>query len=265
MSLLTRVARRLAPAPASESADQEQASVDQFLAEHYPGDGWKALSPDVKKIWVQFYPIIVGEGVRSIAYVGANVGGTALVLNAAFPGLRLFLIEPVPHVFQTLLENVGSQQNIHCIPMAAGAEEGDCEMYVDSYAMASSLLPYTPAARKEYPFLGKQDRVTVPVKPLDTILQDCAGDQEIDMVVMDVQGYEDAVIRGAERTLSRCKVVMSELSLEGLYAGSSLFDSVYQALVKRGFRLRHLLNPHVGKSCQIIQIDGVFVRDSLPG
>jgi hypothetical protein len=77
---------------------------------------------------------------------------------------------------------------------------------------------------------------------------------------MDVQGYENEVLLGAKETLKSCKAVISELSLQTLYGGSSTFDSVYQVLVHQGFQLQYLLNPMQGKSLQILQIDGIFVR-----
>jgi hypothetical protein len=99
----------------------------------------------------------------------------------------------------------------------------------------------------------------VQVKALDDILQCCAADH-IDMLIMDVQGYEDRVLEGAERTLRSCKVIMSELSLQELYSGSSTFHSVYQALVNKEFYLRQLMNPLKGANQTILQIDGIFVR-----
>ncbi len=78
---------------------------------------------------------------------------------------------------------------------------------------------------------------------------------------MDVQGYENEVLLGAQETLKSCKVVISELSLQALYRGSSTLDSVYQTLVHQGFQLQYLINPMQGVSHQILQIDGIFVRE----
>jgi len=52
---------------------------------------------------------------------------------------------------------------------------------------------------------------------------------------MYVQGYENEVLKRAFTTLQKCKTVMSELSLEPLYQGSSSFGSVYQTLNSAGF------------------------------
>ncbi len=83
---------------------------------------------------------------------------------------------------------------------------------------------------------------------------------DVDLLVMDVQGYEDEVLRGAKETLKSCKIVISELSLQALYKNSSTFDSVYQTLIHQGFLLQYLVNPMQGESRQILQMDGIFVR-----
>ena len=135
-------------------------------------------------------------------------------------------------------------------------------MFADDYSPTSSLLPYEPIALQEYPFLGKQVTVKVHVKPFDSILQDHKG---IDLVLVDVQGYQDKVLPGANGIPKSYMVVISELSLQPLYAGSSTFNSVYQFLVRAGFRLRFLTNPMQGEGQQILQIDGVFVREGAEG
>ena len=238
--------------------------LDDFLAEHYPGNGWKDLSPGAKQIWVDLSPVFSTVAVENIAYVGANDGQIALYIDEALPNRHFYLIEPVPNTFQKLLANVSSQPNMTCLNVAAGNKEEILEMFVDDFSPASSLLPYEGKAIQEFPFLGKGHAIKVQVMPLDQILQSC-GAAEVDMLIMDVQGYEDKVLQGAERTLKSCDVVMSELSLQDLYRGSSTFDSVYQALVNEGFHLKHLLNPTKGTNQTILQIDGIFVRDHNVG
>jgi FkbM family methyltransferase len=258
IKVLNRFSRvKYVPAP-EPSVDP----VDKYIAKHYLGDGWRSWSSDAKKVWIQFSPIFDKFEIHTIAYVGANEGTTALALDEAFAGLEFYLLEPVPQVFETLVRNTTNHRNMRCLNVAAGAEEAWCDMFVDGYSPASSLLRYEPTALQEFPFLGKQVIAKVHVKPLDNILRDCeAGD--VDLLLMDVQGYEDKVLQGANRTIKSCKVVISELSLQPLYVGSSTFGSVYQALVGEGFQLQYLVNPLTGVSHQILQIDGVFVRDSV--
>jgi hypothetical protein len=83
----------------------------------------------------------------------------------------------------------------------------------------------------------------------------------VDLLIIDVQGFEDEVLKGAINSLSKCKAVISELSLQELYIGSSTFDSIYQTLSLINFKMRYFINPLKGASGQIRQIDGVFVRE----
>lgn len=256
-SFVIRVANRLSRVKYVPAAG---VAIDRYVVQHYPGNGWKSLSPGARKAWAQFSPVFDTYKVHTIVYAGAHTGAIALALDEAFPGREFCLIEPVPSVFQKLVENVSNHPGMQCVNVAAGAEEGWCDMFVDGFSPASSLLPYEPAALEEFPFLGEQITVRVQVKPLDDILQE-SGFGDVDLVVMDVQGYEDRVLEGARRTVDSCKVLISELSLQALYVGSSTFDSVYQALVREGFRFRYLVNPMEGTSHQILQMDGVFVRE----
>lgn len=252
IKVLNRFSRiKYVPAP--------EVAVNRYMAEHYPDNGWKSLSSRARKVWIRFHPIFDNFEIHTIAYVGANNGTVALALDQVFPGLEFYLVEPAPHVFQELVENVSSCPNMRCFNVAAGAERGWSDMFVDDFSPASSLLPYEPLALEEYPFLGKQTTVRVKVEPLDDIVMK-GGATNIDLVIMDVQGYEDRVLQGAKQTLRDCKAVISELSLQALYVGSSTFDSVYQTLAQEGFQLQYLVNPMEGTSHQILQIDGVFVR-----
>jgi FkbM family methyltransferase len=245
-------ATRYVPAPEVE--------IDDHLLRHYRGQGWRNLSLSARRAWVDFFPLFSAIKIHSVVHVGAHDGTFALSLKEAFPDLMFHLIEPVPSTFQKLLANVASQPNMKCLNLAAGEKEEILEMFVDDFSPASSLLPYESRAIQEFPFLGKGHAIKVQIMPLDQILQSC-GAEKVDMLIMDVQGYEDKVLQGAQRTLKSCDVIMSELSLQDLYRGSSTFDSVYQALVREGFRLKHLLNPIRGTHHTILQIDGVFVRN----
>jgi len=244
-------ATRYVPAP--------ETAIDEYLSKHFPGQGWRNLSRSARRAWVDFSPLFSDMEIHSVVHVGANDGIFTLSLNEAFPGLFFYLIEPVPSTFQKLEANVSSLPNMKCFNFAAGAKEKISEMFVDDFSPASSLMPYEGSAIKEFPFLGKGRAAKIQIMPLDQILQSC-GAAEVDMLIMDVQGYEDKVLQGAEKTLKYCAAVMSELSLQDLYRGSSTFDSVYQALVREGFHLKHLLNPLKGANQTILQIDGIFVR-----
>jgi FkbM family methyltransferase len=256
-SFAFKILNRLSPVKYVPGAEKE---INEYLTKHYPkGEAWRSLSPVGRKTWMQFHPLFEHHEIQMIAYVGANEGATAIALNEAFPGREFLLFEPVPQTFDILIEKTKLLQNMHCLNIAAGSKEEERQMLIDEFSQASSLLPYEPIALEEYPFLGKQSTVKVHVRQLDLVMRE-KNITNVDLLLMDVQGFEDEVLFGAEETLKSCKVVISELSLQALYSGSSTFDSVHQELVRRGFQLRYLINPMRGESHQILQIDGIFVR-----
>lgn len=81
------------------------------------------------------------------------------------------------------------------------------------------------------------------------------------LVKIDVQGYEDRVIRGGQRVISRAKVLIVETSFQTLYDGQPLFEDIYDTLLKMGFRyigaLWQLRSPLNGS---ILQADSIFVK-----
>ena len=211
-------------------------------------------------MWLHLAPIFDKFDILTIVYVGANTGAAALDLDAAFPGREFYLLEPVHPTFQALMANTQARANMHCLNIAAGQKDAWSTMFVDSCSPASSLLPYDPIALEEFPFLGKQVTMKVRVRALDAILHDCKVGS-VDMLLMDVQGYENRVLAGAKRTLGQCKAVMTELSFQALYVGSATFDGIHRTLTREGFELSYLLNPISGASHRILQIDGVYVRN----
>lgn len=256
-SLVIKILNRFSRIKYVPEYDQD---IDKYFADHYLGDNCKTVSPIAKKIWIDFLLFFTNKKINAIAYVGANDGTMALALNEVFPGCTFYLFEPVPDIYEKLVQNVEAHSNMCCINSAVGDKEELLDMYIDSFSPASSILPYESIALQEYPFLGEQNKKKINVNTLDELLKK-NGAGAVDLLLMDVQGYEDRVLLGAQQTLKKCNVVISELSLQKLYRDSSTFNSVYQALISKGFRLKYLFNPMKGKSQTILQIDGVFIRE----
>jgi hypothetical protein len=81
------------------------------------------------------------------------------------------------------------------------------------------------------------------------------------LIKIDVQGYEDRVLRGGEETVKRAQVLIVETSFQRLYEEQALFEDVFRLLSGWGFRyagaLDQLLNPRSGEA---LQQDSIFVK-----
>lgn len=83
------------------------------------------------------------------------------------------------------------------------------------------------------------------------------------LLKLDVQGFEDRVLDGAERVLARSRIVLTEVSFDRLYEDQALFDDIYGRLRDAGFAfhgvLLQLFHPKDGRP---LQADAIFQRDN---
>jgi len=80
-------------------------------------------------------------------------------------------------------------------------------------------------------------------------------------IKVDVQGFEDRVIRGGLELLKKAKYCMLELSLISLYQESMLITDMNALMRSLGFRLVRIVQTIIGTSGEIVQIDGLYRND----
>ena len=233
--------------------------TSDVLKQFYPGGEWTRLSTGARSVWLKLHEVFETSKIQNILWVGGCDGEDAVLLNEAFPGREIHILEPVADSFQQLCANVAPYPNMHAWQVAAGAAEGELEMFVDEFRAASSLLPYAEITLEHFPFLGRQTRQKVKVRAVDDLVAEwgCNG---IDFMFVDVQGFEDNVLRGGVKMLAGCRGVLIELSLQQFYSASSTFESVYDVLIQAGFKLRGVTMAHRDARGIITQLDGLFLR-----
>jgi FkbM family methyltransferase len=133
----------------------------------------------------------------------------------------------------------------------------------NQFSASSSFLKMAPAHTTEFPHTQGARAVTVRLERLDDVADKLVLRAPL-LIKIDVQGYEDKVIAGGERTFQRADLVIVESSFEVLYEGQPLFDDIYQRLVKLGFVFRGALDQTMStKDGRPLQADSVFVRSCL--
>ena len=131
--------------------------------------------------------------------VGANIGQFAFAIKAIQPTAQILCIEADPQTFGKLEANVGKWPGVRCVCAAAGSEHGKALLFRHPSSVMSSLV-------------GDQSlpAVQVQVVPLDDLVDFSA----VYLLKIDVEGFEDDVIRGAADVLRHTRYVQIELSLE---------------------------------------------------
>lgn len=101
--------------------------------------------------------------------------------------------------------------------------------------MSSSIFAATSTLTQRWPELSETGRLqTARTRTLDGLLADL-GFGAVDVLVVDVQGAELLVLKGATHTLAQVKAVVSEVSTQALYEGGVLFAELREYLRGHGF------------------------------
>ena len=144
---------------------------------------------------------------------------------------------------------------------ALGEKDGEVIMNKSSYTPSSSLLQMAESHKTLFPHTREQTQEKIKVRTLDVIAEELDLQKEI-LIKVDVQGFEDKVIRGGIATFKQARAVLIEASFVELYLGQPLFDDIYQIFIELGFKykgaLHEKLNP---KSGEILFEDAIFVRN----
>lgn len=193
--------------------------------------------------------------------VGANVGQFLSSLLSVTEVKQIDCFEPNPEALDKLKVSFSRRSRLPTIRthnIAVGERTGVAELKVTSSSDFSSMLEPLAPLRREF---GREveivKRVTVPIRCLD----DCAQPDAVDLVKLDVQGFERQVIRGAAKVLARTRVLMVEVSFRTFYDGdSTLLDLMSDLANLHGFYLYNISNVSRDRSHRAEQADAVFVR-----
>ena len=144
---------------------------------------------------------------------------------------------------------------------ALGEVEENQEINISQHSPSSSLLPMANLHTEVFAGTGFKEKETVIIKKLDQVFTDFNVSGKF-MVKIDVQGFEDKVIKGGIETLKKADCILIETSFEELYQGQLLFDGIYQLLTQIGFVFKgnytQALNKQDGR---ILYAESLFTKN----
>lgn len=166
------------------------ASLKSFLRRHGVNVcGTDHLGVDVE---VDLQRLTAAEPLRTIFDVGGNFGQSALRFSRAFPQARIFTFEPVPDSFRKLRVNIAGRGGIEAFNHGFGDVPGSFEIQIQPNAGGNTLIGSKSP-------LGS---VEIRLETLDAFASE-NGIESIDLLKIDVEGYELQVLRGAAGMLTR--------------------------------------------------------------
>lgn len=146
-----------------------------------------------RSIEVGFLRSLIQPG-DHVVDAGANLGVFShLMARAAGPGGRVTSFEPDP-VLHAALERNAAENGlpIRALALALGATSGQAELNRGLYNSGDNRLSFSPSQ-------SSGGQVSVRVSTLDDVLRG----ERVDLIKIDVQGWEVAALRGMGQTLER--------------------------------------------------------------
>lgn len=144
---------------------------------------------------------LTGKGV--VVDVGANIGYYTLLM--ATVAKKVYALEPDKECFEILKKNVEENKlkNVVILNVAASNKKENRKLFVDKDNLGNGRLN----SKDCFSFDSAQDRndVIVDCLRLDDIL---INEHKIDLIKIDTQGWEPAVIEGTRKIIERDKPTM---------------------------------------------------------
>ena len=147
------------------------------------------------------------------------------------------------------------------INAAIGMENREITMMLhEEHTPSSSILPITEKTAELYPQTRRQKPIQVQQKTLDDILYN-EKLEDLILIKMDVQGYEDRVIAGGRHVFLKSHACITEISIDMLYQEQASFPGLIDVFANLGYRYGGNIHQAYGPDGHCVFFDALFIRD----
>jgi FkbM family methyltransferase len=161
--------------------------------------------------------------------VGANLGTYSLIFLQNNPGGAVLAFEPDRRNLTLLRKTAqyNSLSSLKIVPFAVGDKVGEATFFIDDITGATGSLVTSHFIAEQF----GQD-------PLQSLVQTTTLDEQLngercpDLIKIDVEGADLAVLRGATRVLEACRpIVMFEASLKNFSESRKMLEDLQYRLL----------------------------------
>lgn len=197
---------------------------------------------------------------RVIIDGGAYVGAFTDEMRAAFPDATIYAFEPGKKCWQDLLKKYKDVKKVKVNKLALDYQNAKQKQFtVTSAHYNSSLLPLSKEIGKyvDASLIQVMYQEFVTTTTIDTYCQKNKI-KSIDVLKLDLQGYDFYALTGAVLMLPRTKYVVVELLYVPLYASQCFAWEIEHFLKSFRFEFQFLANIKTGPDGKTWWADGVF-------
>ncbi|UUX49330.1 FkbM family methyltransferase [Nisaea acidiphila] len=185
--------------------------------------GYDNLADDRMSGEASFRDMLLNRiGVEVAVDIGCNVGGYSRALLEGDSALRVYAFDPSPALTPTLralAEEFSGRLEI--IAKGVGAETGRKSFF---FSESSSFLGSFAKEIEEIHYVENDRVADVEIVTLDQYFSGENAPDRIDFIKIDTEGYEEQVLKGAEKTIEayRPKAIQIEFNWHHMFVGSTM-------------------------------------------
>ena len=205
--------------------------------------------------------------------IGANKGQSINRFNKIFKNSIFFCFEPTKRLFSLLKEKFLKNENINIYNLGISNKKEKIKFFDYKYSPINSFVPIDKESkfyksRKKILNLNDDeefiDTYDAEVNSLDEIFKNLNID-DIDILKIDTQGFEDKVLEGTSQLLNKnkIKVIELELILGFGYSKSLAFFDIEKILTKYEYKLIAINNGGNVISYSNYQTDLIYVSSDV--
>jgi len=176
-----------------------------------------------------------------IIEAGAFKGKDTIRMAKQWPHGNIYAFEPVKELFDELQANCAPYTNIRCINLALADKVGECTFWPSEHprrpgkaSQAGSLL--APKERLKLSPITFGQATTVQSTTLDVWAKE-EGIDHIDLLWLDLQGYELPVMQASPHLLKKTQCIWTEVHFTQAYEGQAQYQEVQQWLEMQGYTI----------------------------
>lgn len=196
-----------------------------------------------------------------IVDVGGFDGETSKMFALSLSEATILSFEPIKSNYDKILNNVNEIKNIQVYNFGLGSYQKNAIINKTANISSSSLV--TVESEIENEFFSEKLKVTdkeeITIKTLDEVV---GSNQWVNILKIDVQGYEMEVLLGAEQTLNKTNIILVEMQNHNFYKGAPQYNEIDAFLLSKGFILFDIL-PALRKEGKLYEWDAIYVKNSL--
>jgi FkbM family methyltransferase len=191
---------------------------------------------------------------------GAHRGDSVRSFSKYLENSTFHCFEPDPLLADELKSTFRENHNVKVVTAALGEKRDQVTFNLNFSKPTNSILQTASSLPEEIQELCKTiEQIQVDVITVDEYCAD-NGINQIDILKLDLQGYDYKALLGAEKTLRNVQVVLTEVLFTEIYKGCGLFSQVLNLMIENGFSLYTICGIHYGKKDELLWADAIFVR-----